>query len=160
MSHKGYVNPARIDPTSLAKQGSRLIVRASRQNAVFITTGAVANCNLVSSTTGGSGAYSYRVKNISIFPLSQEYERTISCIGTALGLNEMYGPLSDIALIFSTRKEGVEFGKHPPPLLLFVYSVLSNFYVQVIKLRPKQKGYLPALTLPVRVVLLLGILKA
>jgi len=71
----------------------------------MITTGAVLHCSLVKPGVGGTGQSNYRVKNISVYPLSQEYERTISCIGSVYNATELHGPLSAGALTFSTRRD-------------------------------------------------------
>jgi hypothetical protein len=105
VSHGCYFNPARIDPSLLSVNNSRLVVANTRQTAVLITTGAVLHCTLVHSGVGGTAQSSYRVKNISICPLSQEFERTISCIGSVYNATALYGPLSAGALTFSTRRD-------------------------------------------------------
>jgi hypothetical protein len=106
VSHACFFNPARIDPAILSNQNGRLCIGQTRQTAVFITTGAVASCHLVQSVSAGFGTSTYRVKNISIFPFHQEYVRSVCCLGNALGVKTMHGPISAGAFTCSTRKEG------------------------------------------------------
>ncbi|KAF8871922.1 hypothetical protein BD779DRAFT_1680028 [Infundibulicybe gibba] len=104
VAHNSFLNPARIAPSQVVKQTSRYLTCAStRQTAIFISTGAIAVCNLITAVQAGSNQSPYTVKNVSIFPLTQEYERSISCIGMAFGVKEFYGPLVGGTLIFSTR---------------------------------------------------------
>jgi hypothetical protein len=105
-SHRCYFNPARISPSALLNNKGRLYVKNSRSVAILITTGAVAHCNLIAAAHGGTTAAPFRIKNISLYPLRQEYARTASCIGTALGVKSLYGPVSGGIMTFSTRKEG------------------------------------------------------
>ncbi|KAF8891010.1 hypothetical protein BD779DRAFT_1469092 [Infundibulicybe gibba] len=104
VSHNSFLNPARIAPSQVVKQTSRCLTSAStRQTAVLISTGAIAACNLIMAVQAGSSQSPYTVKNVSIFPLTQEYERSISCIGMAFGVKEFHGPLAGGTLTFSTR---------------------------------------------------------
>jgi hypothetical protein len=95
----------------LCKVNGRIMLANSRQMAIFVTTGAVMSCNLVQPCSAGTSMSTYRVKNISIYPLSQEHERTASCMGTVLGQTMLYGPMAGGALTYSTRKEGSTFGE-------------------------------------------------
>ncbi|KAF8870569.1 hypothetical protein BD779DRAFT_1680973 [Infundibulicybe gibba] len=103
-SHNSFLNPARIAPSQVVKQISRCLTCAStRQTAIFVSAGAIAACNLITPIQAGSSQSPHTVKNVSIFPLTQEYERSISCLGMAFDVKEFYGPLVGGALTFSTR---------------------------------------------------------
>jgi len=105
VSHSPYFNPARISPSVLWNQSGHLLIKGSRNTAVFIATGAVAECNLIHGGSAGNAMAPYTVKNISVFLIREEYLRSISCIGTALSQTTMHGPVSSGFMTFSTRKE-------------------------------------------------------
>ncbi|KAF8883849.1 hypothetical protein BD779DRAFT_1472351 [Infundibulicybe gibba] len=69
----------------------------------FVSYNAFLNPARIAPSQAGSNQSPYAVKNISIFPLSQEYERSISCVGMAFGVKEFHGPLAGGALTLSTR---------------------------------------------------------
>jgi hypothetical protein len=109
VSHGFYINPARIAPDLLTKIAGRIGIAKTCQPAVLITTGAVSSCNLVQPVSGSYNQTSYRVRNISIYPFTQEHERTISCVGNVFGQQILYGPIVSGAMTFSTRREGSGF---------------------------------------------------
>jgi hypothetical protein len=110
VSHGCYLNPARINPKAITILMNRVVVRGNQQNAVFISIGVVSTCNLIVPATGGFNQ-AYNVKNIAIYLFSQEYEHTISLIGTMYNKEQLFGPVVDGAITFSTRKEGNNFSK-------------------------------------------------
>jgi hypothetical protein len=110
VSRSPYFNPVRISPSLVTNQGGRLQIKSSRATAVFITTGAVAKCQLIHAGTGGTTMAPYAVKNISLYPLPEDYERFVSFFGTALGQKVLYGAISGGSMTFSTRKEGATKG--------------------------------------------------
>jgi hypothetical protein len=89
----------------LSKERDRLVIAGSRNTAVFITTGCSYQCSLVQPGYGGSASSQYRVRKISMFPFTQEYERSMACIANVLDIPSFYGAMSGGALTFSTRKE-------------------------------------------------------
>jgi hypothetical protein len=110
-SHRCFFNPARVSPSVFLNNKGRLYIKDSRSIAVLVTTGAVASCNLIAPAHGGTTTAPSRVKNISLYPLRQEYVRTASCVGTVLGAKSLYGPVSGGTMTFSTRKDGAATGE-------------------------------------------------
>ncbi|KAF8713521.1 hypothetical protein AX14_012974 [Amanita brunnescens Koide BX004] len=103
--HLPFVNPARASPSIVNREGGRVLVANSqqhRQTAVFLTTGIVSLCELI--TPGWQN--SQQVRRISLCPFTIEYQRTIAYIGKVLGIKSFVGALSDGNIVFSMRPEG------------------------------------------------------
>jgi hypothetical protein len=75
-----------------------------RQTAVFLTTGIVSHCKLVSPGWGGS-QNSHQVRRITLCPFTVEYQHTVAYIGNVLGVKLFVGALSNGSIVFSTRPE-------------------------------------------------------
>lgn len=76
-----------------------------RQTAVFLTTGVVSECNLVTPAYFGNTT-TYMGRRICIYPFHTEYQRAVAYIGNTLKHRQSYlGPLFNGTLSFSTRKD-------------------------------------------------------
>jgi hypothetical protein len=111
-----FVNPARARLSTMKLDGKRYVAQgadtaeASGQNTVFLTTGVVTDCALVTPTaswvsrTGQEGPL---VKRIRLRPFAMEYERTAAFLGNFLdiGKSKVYvGPIYHTGLAFATHK--------------------------------------------------------
>jgi hypothetical protein len=124
-----FVNPARAALSSVKLDGQRYVIQGdpltatSGQNAVFLTTGVVTECSLVTpvaSWTSAAGQVGPLVKRIRIRPFVLEYERTVSFFGNYLDIGDTKsfgGPLYNNGLGFSTRKDNVRKGDKEPDVV-------------------------------------------
>lgn len=113
-----FINPARA-PTSLIKLDNTRMVLMNPQykgnNAVFIMTGHVTECNLLTGIASvepnmfNNNQAGPLVKRIRVRFFSVEYERFCSFIGLHLQLNDdrsYVGPTTINGVVLSTRKFG------------------------------------------------------
>jgi hypothetical protein len=76
-----------------------------RTNAVGIMIGIVTECNLVEPGIGGPVTMSYPIHKVSIAPFKQEMRRDTSCWGQVMGFRKISGPVSELGITFSTRRD-------------------------------------------------------
>jgi hypothetical protein len=117
-----FVNPARAALSSVRLDGQRYVIQGvsptivTGQNAVFLTTGVVTECALVTpvaSWTSAAGQVGPLVKRIRIRPFVLEYERTVAFFGNYLDIgdtNSFGGPVYNNGLGFTTRKDNARKG--------------------------------------------------
>jgi hypothetical protein len=72
------------------REGDRLVLASTQ-----LTTSIVSQCQLMTPGWGGSNSNSYKVRRISVCPLTVEYQHTIAFIANVLGLESVCGPLND-----------------------------------------------------------------
>ncbi|KAF8873859.1 hypothetical protein CPB84DRAFT_1753148 [Gymnopilus junonius] len=82
-----------------------LHAEASGANAVFLTAGTVAECNLQTGAKHGFGD-GYQVKKILLYPFIEDHAHTISFLGTVANFDEIFGHWVNSSLLYSMRKEG------------------------------------------------------
>ncbi|KAF8874508.1 hypothetical protein CPB84DRAFT_1853575 [Gymnopilus junonius] len=76
-----------------------------RSQAVFMTSGAVAECKLHTGAKHGFGD-GYQLKKILLCPFNEDHPRTISFLGTVANFDDVFAHWVNSSLLFSTRKEG------------------------------------------------------
>ncbi|KAL0946068.1 hypothetical protein HGRIS_012341 [Hohenbuehelia grisea] len=108
VKHGRYVNPSRVSASDLVMHGGWLRVAdpsitdpSQLPTAIFVSIGACGDCNLHQSTDAYGGC---QVKNISLFPLSQEFHSMVALMGKIVGSNKLQGPFAGSKVTFSTRK--------------------------------------------------------
>jgi hypothetical protein len=108
-----FVNPSCAPLSVVCLQGGRFVSSETPvQNAVFLTTGVITECSLLSSAESWSpvvGVPGASVRRIRLRPFSAEYDRAAAFFGNFLNTNksdDYGGPFYDGGLTFVTRKEG------------------------------------------------------
>jgi hypothetical protein len=103
-----YINPLRASPALAVRENDRIVLantEGRRQTAVFLTTGVVSECNLVTPAYFGNTT-TYMGRRICIYPFHTEYQRAVAYIGNTLKHRQSYlGLLFNGTLSFSTRKD-------------------------------------------------------
>jgi hypothetical protein len=117
-----FVNPARTALSSVKLDGQQYVIHgasltvAAGQNAVFLTTGVVTECALitpVASWSSAAGQVGPLVKRIRIRPFVLEYERTVAFFGNYLDIGDTKsfgGPIYNNGLGFTMRKDTMRKG--------------------------------------------------
>jgi hypothetical protein len=109
-----FVNPTRDQVTSVVLDKDRLVIPGTKRPAVFLTTGIVSTCNLISPTSNKEGVL---IKKIQAIPVIYEYRRLLNFLGARYGKTDLYGYVSpEVALSFSSRKEGA--GQSTSPVIV------------------------------------------
>jgi len=129
-----FVNPARAPTSSVKLEGKKYVVQGPTGNnfegfnAVFLTTGVVTECSLLTPTPSwlsAGGQQGPAVKRVRLRPFAIELEWTLAFLGHFLDIsktNTFGGPMSTNGLGFSTRKEGT---RKPGDSLLLPFGVKS-----------------------------------
>jgi hypothetical protein len=100
-----FINPSRASPALVVREVDRIMLANRRQTAVFLTTGIVTECQLITPGYFGNTS-TYLGCRICIYPFHTEHQRAAAYIGMALNHKKQYsGPLYNGALSFSTRKD-------------------------------------------------------
>ncbi|KAF8706958.1 hypothetical protein AX14_013751 [Amanita brunnescens Koide BX004] len=100
-----FINPSRASPALVVREVDRIMLANRRQTAVFLTTGIVTECQLITPGYFGNTS-TYLGRRICIYPFHTEHQRAAAYIGMALNHKKQYsGPLYNGALSFSTRKD-------------------------------------------------------
>ena len=127
-----FVNPSRAPPSVVQLQGGRFMNSdIPTQNAVFLTTGIISECALVTATESSPPSYGVpgaAVRRVKLRPFAVEFERAAAFFGHFLdtkGSDEYLGPIYNNGLAFVTRKEGTNKCR----LSLTVSIVCANFWV-------------------------------
>ena len=108
------VNPTRDPVTFVVNDKDRVVIPGTRRPAVFLTTGVVLTCNLISPTSTNQQVL---VKKIQVVPVIYEYRRLINFLGALYGKVDLYGYVSpEVALSFSSRKETAGKSISPFPI--------------------------------------------
>jgi len=109
VNFKGYgqfINPTRDSITTVVKDNDRIVLAQSigyKPAAVLITTSVIHSCHVFQPTLHQG----FHVKRILVVPLAYEYERLLGWLGLCFGKKQLFGQVNpDVALTFSTRKEG------------------------------------------------------
>jgi hypothetical protein len=129
-----FVNPSRAPLSVVCLQGGRFVSSETPvQNAVFLTTGIITECSLLSSAESWSpvvGVPGASVQRIRLRPFSAEYDRAAAFFGNLLNTNksdDYGGPFYDGGLTFVTRKEGAN--KRPsfllPSLAFLIFKIAA-----------------------------------
>ena len=106
-----FVNPTRDPSTAVIYDNDRLNIPGTKRSAIFLTTGVVSACNIIEPTTNHQ---QNRIRRIQVIPLAFEYGRMINFFGSLYRKSELYGYVTpDVALSFTSRKEGAGQGKSP-----------------------------------------------
>ena len=98
-----FVNPTRDLVTCVINDKDRLVIHDTKRPAVFLTTGVVLTCNLISPTSNNQQVL---VKKIQVILVVYEYWRLINFLGAWYGKTDLYGYVSpEMALTFLSHKE-------------------------------------------------------
>jgi hypothetical protein len=81
-----------------------LIWADSRTNAVFLTTGCVSACNLITPAPGINT--SAAVKKLLLFPIEGIFQEALDFFGVKFKVVQAAGQLSNGVVAYSTKKEG------------------------------------------------------
>jgi hypothetical protein len=108
-----YFNPSRVDPSALAinpgpgNNTSHIILPHGNPYSYMmaLSTGYVADCNLISPKVTRTSDNEWRMKRISIILHTQEFERMVACFGMVFDFESIDANYADAALIFTTRRE-------------------------------------------------------
>jgi hypothetical protein len=101
-----YVNTARIDPTDLYVENSRLRVQEKKNLAIGIMTGTVTESFLIASAQAGPRGLTYPIHKVTIAPLEQDFRRDVSVWGMLFNFHTAMGSISPYGFSFATRGEG------------------------------------------------------
>lgn len=111
-----YYNAARDAPSLFRYEASKILIAPTatypdkKRIACFLMPGVVESCNIKNPfSTEWQGAVS-TVRQIRIFPLSQENEMTMATLGAIMKVPEFLAKVSGGTLSFSSRKQGASNG--------------------------------------------------
>jgi len=132
-----YVNTARIDPTLLRVDNSRLRIADSRSLAVCIMTGTVTESFLLASAEAGPRHSPYAIHKVTIAPLQQDFRRDTSTWGLLFDFHVITGLISPAGFGFATRGEGKGDNWRTRAFIMFLLDGLILTYLsQPQPLRP------------------------
>jgi hypothetical protein len=102
-----FINPSKASVDLVAVNKNCLVLAGHRaKNAVFLTSGLVAQCDLIVPGVNGYGTNSYRVKKIGIWPFAEEFEHLCSFMGECFKRSKLHTHIFADILSFATQKEG------------------------------------------------------
>lgn len=101
-----FVNTARVDPTQLVVENSRLRIQDKKSLAICIMTGTLTESFVVESCDAGPHHAPYRIHKVTIAPLEQDWRRDVSVWGLLFNFHVIAGMLSESGFGFATRGEG------------------------------------------------------
>jgi hypothetical protein len=105
-SHSGqYLNTARIDPKQVYAEEGRLKIVSTRQLAIHVMTGYVAESFLVTPGTAGPSLNPWTVHKITIAPFTQDMRRDTSFWGMLLDFHVISSSSGPLGFTFTTRPE-------------------------------------------------------
>jgi hypothetical protein len=101
-----YINTARIDPTLLYVENSRLRIKDKKCLAICVMTGTLTESCLIGSSDAGPRHSPYPIHKVTIAPLEQEMRRDASLWGLLFDFRVITGSMSPAGFSFATRGEG------------------------------------------------------
>lgn len=101
-----YINTARIDPTLLYVENSRLRIKDKKNLAIGIMSGTLTESFLLASSEAGPRHSPYFIHKVTIAPLEQEMRRDASVWGMLFDFRVITGMMSPAGFGFATRGEG------------------------------------------------------
>jgi hypothetical protein len=81
-----------------------LVWADSKTNAVFVTTGCVSACNLITPAAGINN--SAAAKKLLLFPIEGLFQDAVDFFGVKFKVSQAAGQLSNGVITYSTKKEG------------------------------------------------------
>lgn len=101
-----YVNTARVDPSLLRVESSRLRVVDTKSLAICIMTGTVTESFLLASAEAGPRHSPYAIHKITVAPFEQDFRRDTSTWGLLFNFRVITGMISSVGFGFASRGEG------------------------------------------------------
>ena len=109
----------------------RLVWHDSRVNAVFLTTGCVSACNLITPAPGVNN--SAAAKKLLLFPIEGLFQDGLDFFGVKFKVAQAAGQLNNGVVTYSTKKEGHNiYPSSSGKLLYFHCTALIIFARQVL----------------------------
>ncbi len=104
VSHAPFINPSWASPDIIVVDKDHLVWLDSRMNAVFLTTGCVSACNLITPAAGiNNGA---AAKKLLLFLIDHMFQDALEFFGVKFKVTQAAGQLSNGVVTYSTKKEG------------------------------------------------------
>lgn len=72
---------------------------------MFLTSGLVANCNLVKPTTNGYGTYAHNIKKIGIWVLVEEFDAMMAYFGKVFNKDRLLAQYFADVVYFQTQRD-------------------------------------------------------
>ncbi len=104
VSHAPFINPSWASPDIVVVEKDRLVWADSRMNAIFLTTGCVSACNLITPAAGINN--SAATKKLLLFPIKGLFQDALDFFGVKFKVSQAAGQLSNGVVTYSTKKEG------------------------------------------------------
>jgi hypothetical protein len=104
VSHAPFINPTWASPDIVVVDKDHLVWPESRMNAVFLTTGCVSACNLITPAAGINS--SAAAKKLLLFPIEGIFQDALNFFGAKFKVSHAAGQLSNGVVTYSTKKEG------------------------------------------------------
>ncbi len=104
VSHAPFINPSWASPDIVVVEKDHLVWADSRMNAVFLTTGCVSACNLITPATGINN--SAAAKKLLLFPIEGLFQDALDFFGVKFKVSQAAGQLTNGVVTYSTKKEG------------------------------------------------------
>lgn len=101
-----YINTARIDPSLLYVENSRLRIKEKKCMAICVMSGTLTESYLVDSCDAGPRHTPYSIHKVTIAPFEQEMRRDASVWGMLFDFRVITGMMSPAGFGFATRGEG------------------------------------------------------
>ncbi|KAF8896893.1 hypothetical protein CPB84DRAFT_1748176 [Gymnopilus junonius] len=109
VSHGIYANPISADPEMFSINKTHIVHKPGNSNAVFILTGAVNECNLVSGALHGTGE-GYLTKKLMLFIFEENFDHFAGFFGMVANFDEARCHFYGSSLLFATMKQGAGHG--------------------------------------------------
>lgn len=104
VSHAPFINPSWASPEIVVVDKDHLVWADSKVNAVFLTTGCVSACNLITPAAGINN--SAAAKKLLLFPIEGLFQDALDFFGVKFKVSQAAGQLSNGVVAYSTKKEG------------------------------------------------------
>jgi hypothetical protein len=104
VGHAPFINPSWASPDLVVVEKDHLVWADSRMNAVFLTTGCVSACNLITPAAGINN--SAAAKKLLLFPIEGLFQDALDFFGVKFNVSQAAGQLSNGVVTYSTKKEG------------------------------------------------------
>lgn len=103
-SYAPFINPSLASPDLVAVDKDHLVWEDSRMNAVFLTTGCVSACNLITPAPGINN--SAAAKKLLLFPIEGIFQDALDFFGYKFKITQAAGQIANGVVTYSTKKEG------------------------------------------------------
>ncbi|KAF8906959.1 hypothetical protein CPB84DRAFT_1744757 [Gymnopilus junonius] len=109
VSHGIYANPISADPEMFSINKTHIVHKPGNSNTVFILTGAINKCNLVSGALHGTGE-GYLTKKLMLFIFEENFNHFAGFFGMVANFDEACCHFYGSSLLFATMKQGAGHG--------------------------------------------------